>query len=171
MEGSFFPRPAVPGSHALAFRVTSTPSRENRACRHPILPKPGKLGALVSGARWLDCCAPTALVRGSVRAFFSVLGKGILSKTFPVERLDAAWQRTLHRDPSTPPQSPFPFASSGPGVPRRSLKMTTRETCWDVKAWIVARFPLLAAPERASRWGRNGRGASFLFLANVPMPG
>ena len=30
-----------------------TPARENRAHRHPILPKPGKLGALMPGARSL----------------------------------------------------------------------------------------------------------------------
>jgi hypothetical protein len=38
------------------------------------------------------------------------LWKGNSLETFPVERLDAAWQRTLHRDhPSTPPQSPLPL--------------------------------------------------------------
>jgi hypothetical protein len=38
-----------------------------------------------------------------------------ISSDIPVEHLDAAWQRTLHRDSSTPPQSLFPFASSGSG--------------------------------------------------------
>lgn len=37
---------------------------------------------------------------------------------FPVERLDAAWQRTLHRGPSTPPRSYLPLRKLRVRVPR-----------------------------------------------------
>jgi hypothetical protein len=39
----------------------------------------------------------------------------------------------------------------------------------DVKAWIVARFPPIAAPERVPP-GAQQQG-KLLFQVNVPMPG